>query len=850
MDGNYFVTPRDRTPLHAPEGPNGAYKYNATGGFPTDTYGSSNYWVDVVFNQSATDTMPPMVIEMTPVNQATGVSPTLASVTAVFNEQVTPASIQFVLKNSAGVSVPGTVTYAADQRKATMQLSAPLTESTSYIATMSGATDSAGNAMPPFSWSFVTSGPAPSLWLGGTTPQIAAYPDPTPIEVGLKFSSELNGYLRGVRFYKGSGNSGTHVGNLWTTTGQLLASVTFTNETANGWQEALFGAPVQVVANTTYVVSYFAPQGNFALNNNFFASPVQNYPLNAPAGANGVYKTSALSTFPTDSYASSNYWVDVVFSQTFSDPVPPSVIGRSPAPGATGVSFLTDVLATFNEPVNQASISLVLRNPAGAAVPSNVSYDVPTKTVTLHPLSPLTTNTVYTVTVGGATDPSGNVMAPITWPFTTVNCPCSIWPNTVVPETQAYSDPTPIEVGLKFKPEVNGYLTGVRFFKGPGNTGTHVGNLWSATGTLLASITFANETAVGWQEALFSAPVQVTANTTYVISYTAPAGRFALNPGHFLTSPTVRFPLRALQAGPEGGNGVFGAPGAFPTGTYNAGNYWVDVVFALTFSDSAAPVVIEKLPLPNSIGIPFQPDVTARYSEAITAASVSFVLRNPAGVAVPSSVTYDPVTLTSKLHPNAPLSQATTYTASVSGATDANGNAMAPVSWSFTTVVCPCSVWAPAAVPSVPDFADPTPIELGLRFRPEVDGMITGLRFYKGAGNTGVHSGRLWTSTGQLLATVTFSNETATGWQQALFSAPVPVVANTTYVVSYSAPNGHFSLNSGQFTAAGILQYPLRALQTGVDGPNGVFKSGTPGVFPSETYQGGNYWVDVIFTRP
>ena len=107
LDSGYSFTPKDRNPLHAPEGTNGVYKYNGPGGFPTDTYGSSNYWVDLVFNTSANDTLPPTVIEMTPANQATGVAPTIPSVTGVFNEPVIPASIQFVLKNSAGVAVPG-----------------------------------------------------------------------------------------------------------------------------------------------------------------------------------------------------------------------------------------------------------------------------------------------------------------------------------------------------------------------------------------------------------------------------------------------------------------------------------------------------------------------------------------------------------------------------------------------------------------------------------------------------------------------------------------------------------------------------------------------------------------------
>ena len=59
----------------------------------------------------------------------------------------------------------------------------------------------------------------------------------------------------------------------------------------------------------------------------------------------------------------------------------------------------------------------------------------------------------------------------------------------------------------------------MRFYKGPQNTGTHVADLWTATGTLLATATFTNETASGWQQVNFSSPVAITAGTTYVASY-------------------------------------------------------------------------------------------------------------------------------------------------------------------------------------------------------------------------------------------------------------------------------------------------------------------------------------------
>ena len=69
-----------------------------------------------------------------------------------------------------------------------------------------------------------------------------------------------------MRFYKGATNTGTHVGNLWTRTGTLLATATFTGETASGWQQVTLAAPVASPPNTTYVASYHAPRGHYAVN--------------------------------------------------------------------------------------------------------------------------------------------------------------------------------------------------------------------------------------------------------------------------------------------------------------------------------------------------------------------------------------------------------------------------------------------------------------------------------------------------------------------------------------------------------------------------------------------------------
>ena len=101
-----------------------------------------------------------------------------------------------------------------------------------------------------------------------------------------------------------------------------------------------------------------------------------------------------------------------------------------------------------------------------------------------------------------------------------------------------------------------------------------------------------------------------------------------------------------------------------------------------------------------------------------------------------------------------------------------------------------------------------------MKFRSDVNGSITGIRFYKASTNTGTHVANLWTSSGTLLTTATFIGETASGWQQVLFSSPVPITANTVYVASYHALNGHYSANLNYFATTGVDSPPLLPLPT------------------------------------
>jgi hypothetical protein len=448
-----------------------------------------------------------------------------------------------------------------------------------------------------------------------------------------------------------------------------------------------------------------------------------------------------------------------------------------------------------------------------------------------------------------ASDDSANVGADASVPVTVGarTCPCSIWSSGATPSTAADPDGTATEVGIKFRADVAGQVTAIRFYKASTNTGTHVGHLWTAGGAQLASVTFSGESASGWQQATLSSPVTLTPGTTYVVSYYAPNGHYAADAGFFAAQGVDSTPLHALRDGVDGVNGVYKFGTGFPTVAWESANYWVDVVFATGAGapDTTAPTVTTRTPASGAGGVSTGTTVTAGFSEPVQGVAMS--LKTAAGATVAGSVSGTTFT------PAAALAANTTYTVTVSGASDTAGNTMTPTSWSFTTAAtggtgCPCTIWPATASPGTPADSDTVPIEVGTKFRADAAGTVSGVRFYKGNGNSGTHVGHLWTSTGTLLGTVTFAGETATGWQTASFATPIAVSANTTYVVSYYAPNGRYAGDSGFFDVAGAGSGPVRALQDGVDGPNGVYRYGAGGGFPADSWQASNYWVDVVYS--
>jgi Domain of unknown function (DUF4082)/Fibronectin type III domain/Bacterial Ig domain len=185
-------------------------------------------------------------------------------------------------------------------------------------------------------------------------------------------------------------------------------------------------------------------------------------------------------------------------------------------------------------------------------------------------------------------------------------------------------------------------------------------------------------------------------------------------------------------------------------------------------------------------------------------------------------------------------------------AIDDSANIGAATAGTNVAITCPCSMLG-SRTPAVADAGDGGSIELGVKFRSDVAGTISGIRYFKSAANTGTHVGSLWTAGGTPLAEATFKGETTSGWQQVEFATPVQIEPNTTYVAAYFAPNGHYAdtawqLNEPPATGESMLNHGALHILPDVGNGNGVYEYSGTSTFPKKPFHADNYWVDVLFT--
>lgn len=683
----------------------------------------------------------------------------------------------------------------------------------------------------------------PYTVFGQEVPVVADSQDGGAYELGMKITPSVDGFITGVRFYKSTANTGTHTGSLWNASGQRLATATFTSETASGWQKVQFSQSVAVTAGQKYTVSYTAPKGHYATKEHQWSSFGFTAPPLTIAGGFGSEPAGVYGSpdaFPQNSFGNGNYFVDAVFDTV--DTTPLTASGQWPLGGSSSVPQSTTVGAVFSKPVTASTVQLALKAADGTTVAGTTSYDSTTRRVTFTPGEALALGTTYTATLSATAAIGGSLTDGATWSFTTVvpppapgSCPCSFYDDSVLPGIQEVRDGVPLTLGIRFSSSADGTVMGIRFYKSAGNTGIHTGTLFTAAGQQLATVTFANESTAGWQTAYFNQPVGMSANSEYIMAYKTSTGAYSATVNGFGPGLTVGNLRANFDAG------AYSYSSDFPN-VRSTASYLVDVVVQYP---EPAFVAGAQTPLPGSSSVALDTTVGATFSKPATASSVQLTLTGPGDTNIPGTTNYDTASGKVTFTPSAQLAAATSYTATLTATSATDQPLSAGGTWTFTTVplhrtdgVCPCTLYQDTVTPSVEEIKDGVPLALGVRFASSTSGQVTAIRFYKSAGNTGTHTGSLYSITGQQLATVTFTAESTAGWQTATFSQPVDIAADTEYLAVYKSPTGTYSATPGGFTA-GFTSGPLR---TAAD--SGAFSYS--GDFPGSS-SSSSYLVDLVF---
>jgi hypothetical protein len=374
---------------------------------------------------------------------------------------------------------------------------------------------------------------------------------------------------------------------------------------------------VSITAGTTYIASYHTNTGDYADAPYYFTTYAgqTDGSLNAPGDSlNGLYAYSSNSTFPNNtSVTGDNYWVDVVFNDNGATPPVLSNIAASASYIVGGAATTLSSGATVSDPESANLVSGTVSISGGfltgdmlAAITTGTSITASYNTATgvlnltggdtLAHYQQVLDSVKYSSSNPNPTNSGADASRTVSWVVndgtlnsatrtTVVNISggsttTSLFSPSSTPANVTANDPNAVDLGFKFQSSSNGTITGIRFYKAPQNTGTHIGDLWTTSGNLLASATFTNETASGWQQVNFSSPVTITAGTTYIASYHTNAGEYSYDSNYFANSLT-NGPLTAPSSASTGGNGVYayGTSNLFPNSTFNATNYWVDVVF-------------------------------------------------------------------------------------------------------------------------------------------------------------------------------------------------------------------------------------------------------------------------------
>jgi len=339
------------------------------------------------------------------------------------------------------------------------------------------------------------------------------------------------------------------------------------------------------------------------------------------------------------------------------DQAPITITSTNPLNGAVNVPINQEILATFSEAMNAATViapgtfTLAVAGAGGAAVPGTVTYTAATNTTTFSPTGNLLPSTKYTAAVSmAAKNPAGRPLSSnYVWSFTTGKTADATPPTVAVtsPASGAITVPTNQRITATFSKVMD-----------PATI--------TAAGTFTVAVAGVGGAAVpgavsyAGSIATFTPAANLAANTQYTATITTAAKDLSGN---------------ALIAGaaPD--------PWSFTTG---AG------------PDITTPTITLTNPANALSNVLLNAAVSATFNKAMDPATIvapgtfTVAVAGAGGAAVAGNVTYNSVSQVATFTPTANLTASTQYKATITNAAkDLAGNALAagakPNPWTFTT---------------------------------------------------------------------------------------------------------------------------------------------------------------------
>ena len=317
----------------------------------------------------------------------------------------------------------------------------------------------------------------------------------------------------------------------------------------------------------------------------------------------------------------------------------PSVLSSNPANLATAVPPTEPVTVTFSGLMDSSTLTpgTFSLSSGNQPVPGSVSYDDATRTATLTPGAPLAAGATYSATIvsgaAGVKDLAGNPLEQdISWSFTTTT-----------------ADQIPPEITDKMPGDGATYVSAnssvsVLFSEAidPTTLDTATFTLSDGSGPLGGAVSY----APAMRTATFTPGAPLSHNTLHTVSL----------------SPSAL--IRDL------------AGNSLPQTSWN---------FTTIPGETILPIVSATVPSNQAGNVAVFNPVSAVFSEDMDPATINTATFLVTGVS--GSVSYDGATRTARFTPDAPLTNATTYTATITtAARDLAGNGI-PLAkaWNFTT---------------------------------------------------------------------------------------------------------------------------------------------------------------------